>query len=44
MTAPTPYGGQFWAGGYFVRTVGSGVDAETVLAYIQSHRDQDPAL
>ena len=31
------HGGEFWAGGYFVRTVGSGVDAAMVLRYIEAH-------
>ena len=36
------YGGAFWAGGYFVRTVGSGVDASTVQQYILAHMQEAP--
>lgn len=35
------WGGQFWEDGYFVRTVGDEVTAETIRKYIQYHKNHE---
>ena len=35
-----PWGGQFWADGYFARTVGDKVTAEVIKEYIRHHREE----
>lgn len=35
------WGGQFWEDGYFVRTVGDVVTAETIRKYIHYHKDHE---
>jgi len=35
------WGGEFWEGGYFVRTVGDMITADTIKKYIQYHRHKE---
>lgn len=35
------WGGEFWEDGYFVRTVGDKVTAETIRKYIKYHQDHE---
>ena len=35
------WGGEFWEDGYFVRTVGDEVTAETIRKYIEYHRSDE---
>ena len=35
------WGGEFWEDGYFVRTVGDEVTAETIRKYIEYHRGEE---
>ena len=35
------WGGEFWGDGYFARTVGDEVTAETIRKYIEYHRDDE---
>ena len=35
------WGGEFWEDGYFVRTVGDKVTADTIKKYIQYHRHEE---
>ena len=35
------WGGEFWEDGYFVRTVGDKVTAETIRNYIEYHHDEE---
>jgi len=35
------WGGDFWEDGYFARTVGDKITAETVRNYIQYHHDEE---
>ena len=35
------WGGEFWEDGYFVRTVGDKVTADTIRQYIQHHRYEE---
>jgi len=35
------WGGEFWEDGYFVRTVGDKVTADTIRQYIQYHRHEE---
>ena len=35
------WGGEFWADGYFARTVGDQVTAEVIKRYIQYHRQEE---
>ena len=36
--------GEFWEYGYFARTVGSGVTADTISKYIEYHRTKETTL
>ncbi len=38
MFRDKPYGGKFWSGGYFVRTVGA-VNADTVKRYVEESQE-----
>ena len=35
------WGGEFWEGGYFVRTVGDKVTADVIKKYVQYHRHEE---
>ena len=35
------WGGEFWEDGYFARTVGDKVTAETIRNYIEYHHDEE---
>ncbi len=38
------WGGEFWEDGYFARTVGDKVTAETIRNYIEYHHDEENSL